>query len=185
MTKPRVFWCMHRTATDAGIVSSQSLIILLFFLPLRSLHFSSKFHAAENLTHSFLRPVCLPRSFLHHSSLHRFLFFINCLHRNQTSHTLATISAVTADGSAVSADQDVLQQPLSHQERRSNLLTEEEKKKKNADHFIYHSYLEKQIKLPPAWLRLIQLWVRSNLLYQTVNSGTTEIYRKAANCMRM
>lgn len=35
--------------------------------------------------HSFLQLVCLPLSFLHHSSLHRFLFFIKCLQGSVSS----------------------------------------------------------------------------------------------------
>lgn len=69
-----------------------------------SLHFTLKFtpsppppppRHAQNVTHLFLQPVRLPLSFLHHSSLHRFLCFIKCPRCNQTSHTLAAIGEVT------------------------------------------------------------------------------------------
>lgn len=134
--------------------SSSSLCILVL-----------NFLAPENLTHSFLLPVHLRLSFLHHSSLYWFLCFIKCLHCNQTSHTLAGIRVLMADRSAESADQDVLQHPLSHWDRRSNLLTEEEEKQITS--FTIPTW-RGEIKPLSAWLRRVRTrFNQSNTAKQT------------------
>lgn len=119
--KQPVLWCMAGVATDAEIVSSQLLIFLLL-----SLHLSLSFIPPQNVTHSFLQPVRLRLSFLHHSSLHRFLCFIK--RPRIAAGPLAPWQRSARwrrTGSAVSAHRNALQQPLSRREGRSKLLTEE------------------------------------------------------------
>lgn len=64
-------------------------------------------------------------------------------------------------GSALSADQDVLQQPLSHQERRSKLLTMEGEKK-HITSFTIPTW-GGEIKHTPVWFRRVIGQVRSKL----------------------
>lgn len=134
-----------------------------------SLHFSLKFNPTpptprhtQNVTHLFLQPVRLPLSFLHHSSLHRFLCFIKCPRCNQTSHTLAAIGEVTAGRKCT----------VSRSGRPSAAAVTPREKVKAADNgggekkhitsFTIPTW-GGEIKHPPVWFRRVIGRVRSKL----------------------
>lgn len=89
-----------------------------------------------NVTRSFLRSVCLRLSFLHHSSLHRFLCFIK--HSTRWPGPLTPWQRRAhwrQAGCAASANQDVLKQPLSGRGREGHRCWQRREEEKRITSF--------------------------------------------------
>lgn len=159
---------MHDCCSCSG---TDSFISVIDHLPSASfplsLHFSLNFHTPspsskqkkKKVTRSFLQPVRLRLSFLHHSPLHRSLLFIKCPRRSQTSHTLAANADVTAGGKCTVSwsgrPSTVAVAPMGG---RSELLTVEggegEGKKNRITSFTIPTW-ERESKHPSAWWRRV------------------------------
>lgn len=98
----------------------------------------------KKLTQSFSQLVRLRLSFLHHSSLHRFLCFIKCLHCKQTSHTLAAIGEVTAGRKCTVSRMGCPSAAAVTQRGKVKAADRESGGRPGGDHFIYHSSVRRR-----------------------------------------